>query len=90
MDDYKIDKINIATCQQYVNQQSKKLVHFRKVKAYAAKVLNHAIKHGFLDENPFDLVEMRKIKKQISLNNEEKFANFYNREQLLQFLEAIK
>lgn len=90
MGDYKIDKIDITTCQKHVNEWSKKLVHFRKVKAYAAKVLNHAIKHGFLDKNPFDLVEMPKIKKQISLDDEEEFANFYNREQLLQFLEAIK
>lgn len=39
MGDYKIDKIDIATCQKNVNQWLKKLFHFRKVKAYATKVL---------------------------------------------------
>lgn len=90
MGDYKVDKIDIATCQKHVNQWSKKLVHFRKVKAYAAKVLNYAIKHGYLEKNPFDLVEMPKPKKQISLEDEEEFSNFYEREQLLQLLEGFK
>lgn len=90
MGDYKIDKIDIATCQQHVNQWAKKLVHFRKVKAYAAKVLNHAIKHGYLEKNPFDLVEMPKPKKQVSLDDDDEFTNFYEREQLLQLLDAFK
>ena len=90
MGDYKIDKIDIATCQKHVNEWSKKLVHFRKVKAYAAKVLNHAIKHGYLEKNPFNLVEMPKPKKQVSLDNDDEFTNFYEREQLLQLLDAFK
>lgn len=90
MSDYKIEKIDIATCQKHVNQWSKKLVHFRKVKAYAAKVLNYAMKHGYLEKNPFDLVEMPKPKKHISLDDEEEFTNFYEREQLLQLLDAFK
>lgn len=90
MGDYKIDKIDVSVCQKHVNQWSKKLVHFRKVKAYAAKVLNYAIKHGYLEKNPFDLVEMPKPKKQISLDDEEEFTNFYEREQLIQLLDAFK
>lgn len=90
MGDYKIDKIDIATCQKHVNEWSKKLVHFRKVKAYAAKVLNYGIKHGYLEKNSFDLVEMPKLKKHISLEDDEEFTNFYEREQLLQLLDAFK
>lgn len=90
MGDYKIDKIDIATCQKHVNEWSKKLVHFRKVKAYAAKVLNYGMKHGYLEKNSFDLVEMPKPKKHISLEDDEEFTNFYEREQLLQLLEAFK
>lgn len=90
MGDYKIDKIDIATCQKHVNEWSKKLVHFRKVKAYAAKVLNYAIKNGYIDKNPFDLVEMPKPKKHISLEDDDEFTNFYERGQLLQLLDAFK
>jgi hypothetical protein len=89
MGDYKIDKIDIATCQKHVNQWAKKLVHFPKVKAYAAKVINYAIKHGYLEKNPFDFVEMPKRKRKISLDEEEEFTNFYEREQLIQLLNAI-
>ncbi len=90
MGDYKIEKIDIATCQKHVNEWSKKLVHFRKVQAYAAKVLTYGIKHGYLENNPFSLVEMPKPKKHISLEDDEDFTNFYEREQLLQLLDAFK
>lgn len=68
----------------------KEISSFRKVKAYTAKVLNYGIKHGYLEKTPFDLVEMQKLKKQISLDDDEEFSNFYEREQLLQLLNAFK
>ncbi|MGE7093495.1 site-specific integrase [Lysinibacillus sp. NPDC048646] len=50
MGSYKVDKIDIATCQKHVNQWAKKLKRFRMVKSYAAKVLDYAIKHGYIDK----------------------------------------
>lgn len=89
MGSYKVDKIDIATCQKHVNQWAKKLKRFRMVKSYAAKVLDYAIKHGYIDKNPFTLVEMPKKRKQIVLDEPE-FENFYEREQLIKLLQSIE
>lgn len=89
MADYKIAKIDAATCQKHVNQWAKKLKRFRMVKNYAAKVLTFAIKRGLIDKNPFDLVEIPIIKQKISLEEDE-FENFYTREQLVEFLQCFE
>ncbi|MGE6515273.1 tyrosine-type recombinase/integrase [Lysinibacillus sphaericus] len=89
MGSYKVDKIDIATCQKHVNQWAKKLKRFRMVKSYAAKVLDYAIKHGYIDKNPFTLVEMPKKRKQIVLDEAE-FENFYEREQLIKLLQSFE
>ncbi|AHN23131.1 site-specific integrase [Lysinibacillus varians] len=89
MGTYKVDRIDIATCQKHVNQWAKKLKRFRMVKSYAAKVLDYAIKHGYIDKNPFTLVEMPKKRKQIVLDEAE-FENFYEREQLIKLLQSYE
>ncbi|WP_312128497.1 tyrosine-type recombinase/integrase [Lysinibacillus capsici] len=89
MGTYKVDKIDIATCQKHVNHWAKKLKRFRMVKSYAAKVLDYAIKHGYIDKNPFTLVEMPKKRKQIVLDEAE-FENFYEREQLIKLLQSFE
>lgn len=89
MGTYKVDKIDIATCQKHVNQWAKKRKRFRMVKSYAAKVLDYAIKHGYIDKNPFTLVEMPKKRKQIILDEAE-FENFYEREQLIKLLQSFE
>ena len=54
------------------------------VKAYAAKVLDFAIKRGYIQTNPFTYVETRiKPKKTIAI--EGRNENFYTREQLNEF-----
>ncbi|AMW99785.1 site-specific integrase [Rummeliibacillus stabekisii] len=89
--EYKIAKIDAAICQKHVNQWAKKLQRFRMVKNYASLVMKYAIKHGLINKNPFDLVEMPIIKSKISLENEdEEFENFYSREQLIQFLHCLQ
>lgn len=88
---YKIAKIDAAICQKHVNHWAKKLQRFRMVKNYAALVMKYAIKHGLIDKNPFDLVEMPIIKSKINLDdNEEEFENFYSREKLIQFLHYLE
>lgn len=89
--DYRIANIDTAICQKHVNQWAKKLTRFRMVKNYAAVVIKYAMKHGIIDKNPFELVEMPVLKKKISLDDEEEeFENFYTREQLLHFLKCLE
>lgn len=89
--DYRIANIDTAICQKHVNQWAKKLTRFRMVKNYASLVMKYAMKHGIIDKNPFELVEMPVIKKKINLEeDEEEFENFYTREQLLHFLDCLE
>lgn len=89
--DYRIANIDTAICQKHVNQWAKKLERFRMVKNYAALVMKYAMKHGILEKNPFELVELPVIKKKINLDDEdEEFENFYTREQLLEFLTCLE
>lgn len=87
---YKIEKMNIEICQRNVNEWSNKLKKFRIVKAYAAKVMDFAIKRGFIQTNPFTLVDMPKPKKIFSETTEEANENFYTREELIEFLSRLK
>ncbi|MEC1304289.1 site-specific integrase [Lysinibacillus capsici] len=85
MSNYKIEKITVDICQKHVDEWAEKLKKFRMVKAYAAKVLDFAIKRGYIQINPFTHVETRiKPKKTIAID--EKNENFYTREQLNEFL----
>lgn len=87
--EYKIEKITVDICQKAVNDWAKKLKNISKVKAYASRVFNFAVKREFVQKNPFDLVELpRKRNKQLSDETDEK--NFYTREQLVEFLSCLE
>ena len=88
--DYKIDKINIETCQVEVNNWASKIKNFRMIKAYASKVIDFAIKREIMNTNPFTLVEVPKKIKRVSLEELNKPKKFYTKEQLNIFLDAIK
>lgn len=89
---YKIEKIKIDICQKHVNKWAGKLKRFRMLKSYAAKILDFAIKRGFLQTNPFIHVEspVNVTKKRLTEENEEEAENFYTREQLIQFLTCLE
>ena len=91
MGQYKIDKIDVATCQKHVEGWAKELKGFKKVKSYAAQIITFAMGRDYtsLVKNPFDLVENPIDKKRISLD-EETFENFYSKEQLVRFLDCLK
>ena len=55
---YKIEKIHVDICQKHVDEWATKLKKFRMVKAYAAKVLDFAIKRGYIQTNPFTHVDL--------------------------------
>lgn len=84
---YKIDKLNIDLCQRAVDDWSNKLKNFKMVKAYAAKVINFAMKREYIKSNPFTLIEMPKKRVQ---NVQQKFENFYTKEELIEFLSCLE
>ncbi|KOO48777.1 site-specific integrase [Viridibacillus arvi] len=90
MSDYKIEKINIDVCQKHVDEWSNKLKKFRTVKSYAAKVLDFAIKRGYIQTNPFNHVDMPVALKKKQASTEEKKENFYTREELIEFLNCFE
>lgn len=85
---YKIDKITLAICQRHVNEWVQKLVNGDKVKSYASQVMEHALRHNFIQSNPFKLVTLpRKLKKRSTKADDE---NFYTKDQLRTFLECAE
>ncbi|MFI2131876.1 tyrosine-type recombinase/integrase [Lysinibacillus fusiformis] len=91
MGKYKIEKLTVDICQKHINEWAGKLKKFRIVKSYAAKVLDFAIKRGFIQTNPFALVEMpTNLTKKTSVTNDDEDENFYTREQLIQFLTCLE
>jgi len=88
---YKIEKMTIDVCQVHVDTWFKKLKKYRIVKAYAAKVMNFAIKRGYIQTNPFSFVDMPVMKHTFTDDTvEESNENFYTREQLIEFLGCLE
>lgn len=88
---YKIEKIHVDVCQKHVDEWASKLKKFRMVKAYAAKVLNFAIKRGYIQTNPFAYVDLpTNISKKPIGAGEGEEENFYTREQLIEFLTCLE
>lgn len=91
MGNYKIEQIHVDICQKHVDEWADKLKKFRKVKSYAARVLDFAIKRDYIQKNPFAYVEMpvANSKKPLDAEGEES-ENFYTREQLIEFLSCLE
>lgn len=88
---YKIEKIHVDVCQEHVDEWASKLKKFRMVKAYAAKVLDFAIKRSYIQTNPFAHVDLPATTSKKAIGAEEDEAeNFYTREQLIQFLSCLE
>lgn len=87
---YRVNKITVDVCQQHVDEWADKLKKYRVIKSYASKVLDFAIRRGYLQTNPFTLVDMPKPKKtspKLVTNADE---NFYTREQLNELLSCLE
>lgn len=88
MGDYKIDKINVDICQRHVDEWLEKLVNGDKTKSYASLVMRFAMKRGYIEKNPFDLVDLpHKSKRRVTSTEKDKF---YTKEQLREFLNAAE
>lgn len=91
MSTYKIQKIHADICQKHVDDWASKLKKYRMVKAYAAKVIDFAIKREYLLSNPFSYVDLpTTIAKKKMRAKEDKAENYYTREQLKKFLSCLK
>ncbi|MDM5250105.1 site-specific integrase [Lysinibacillus sp. G4S2] len=86
---YKIDKMNVDVCQKHVDEWASKLKKYRMVKSYASKVFDFALKRGYVQSNPFTLVEMPNNLKKVQIIDDE-CENFYTKEQVITFLECMK
>lgn len=87
---YKIEKINVDVCQKHIDEWAAKLKKFRVVKACAAKVLDFAIKRGYIQTNPFTHVDMPTTASKKAIVGDDEEENFYTREQLIQFLSCLE
>ncbi len=85
MGNYRIEKINIAVCQKHYDEWAAKVKKARTIKSYAKKVLDFAIVHGFIENNPFNHVETKVKQAYVDPINEDE-ENFYSREELVTFL----
>ncbi|EJQ88383.1 hypothetical protein IGW_05062 [Bacillus cereus ISP3191] len=86
--DYKIDKINVDICQRHLDEWLEKLVNGDKTKSYKSLVMRFAMKRGYIEKNPFDLVDLpHKSKRRVSNTEKDKF---YTKEQLREFLNAAE
>ncbi|MCZ8540276.1 tyrosine-type recombinase/integrase [Psychrobacillus psychrodurans] len=87
---YKIEKIHVDVCQKHLDEWASKLKKFRMVKAYAAKVLNFAIKRGYIQTNPFSYVDLPTNISKKAIGADDESENFYTREQLVEFLSCLE
>lgn len=84
---FKIEKINVALCQNIVNEWFKNYSEYRIFKSYAARIFDFAIKHDFIQNNPMKLVE---VPRKIDVPKDEENENFYTKEELIHFLNCAK
>lgn len=83
----KLNKISVTYCQTTVNNWCESFSKYRVLKNYITKVLDYAITLGLLKDNPMRKIIMPKRKEVV---DGEKPENFYNKEELQQFLGCIK
>lgn len=79
-----IDKINFKICEHHAFNWVEQFTKHKIVVSYASRVMTYAIKLGYIQADPFKLVDTPKQKKS------SKGEKYYMREELISFLEAIK
>lgn len=82
-----IKAISLKEAQKAVNLWYQNLVNYRMIKNYASGIMKEAMRQGLIEKNPFDLVVMPKAKKKES---DDEHLNYYDKEQLQVFLEAVE
>lgn len=84
---FKINKISIDAAQKFANEKVKDFVLYREFINNASRICDYAIRLGYLQDNPFKKITVPK--KKVSVQ-EEDTLNFFNKEELEVFLEAVE
>lgn len=82
----RIEKIDVAYCQKVVNRWFKQFKKYQSIMNYAALVFKYAVKHGIIARNPVELISYPRKK---SVIDADKWENFYDKNELKQFLAAL-
>ena len=82
----KMKKITVPICQKIVNDWSKELLDYKKIKNYANLIFKEAKRLNVIYNNPMDLIVMPKKKAKIQTDDD---GNFWDKEELGTFLKQV-
>lgn len=83
-----INKIDVSICQKQVNKWSEESPkNFKKYKNYASNILHYAMSLELINKNPMKIITMPRGEE---LNKESKVIPYYDKNELLLFLDAAK
>lgn len=86
-----IDSITYLDCKQFMTKLTKKLKSSRKILFYFSRILKEAVQMDLIAKNPMTGIELPSEKKnQFEHENEVFKENFYDREELSEFLDCCK
>lgn len=80
--DKPISKFDVRFCQHYIDELAKEVKVVRKPGIYINAVFKHAMRLGFIEKNPMELVIYPRMHPKQS-------DNFWNKQQLQQFLQIL-
>lgn len=86
---YRLESITLEICQKHYDEWAEKLKNASVLKHYTQNVLEAAIRHGFIQTNPFQHVQTRR-KKSYTADTQSTPENHYTVEELHTFLEHAK
>lgn len=79
-----LDKITVTYCQRCVNEWYDKYLQFNYIRKQASKIMKFGVNQEIMKSNPMAKVSIPKEKERLNPDN------YYNREQVLEFLEWAK
>lgn len=86
-----IDSITYLDCKQFMTKMAKKLKSSRKILFYFSRILKEAVQMDLIAKNPMTGIELPSEKKnQFEHENEVFKENYYDREELAEFLACCK
>lgn len=88
--EYIISRINKEVLEDVVNEWSKSFIKHRYnlVVNYTKRVFVYALKEGYIDSNPFDLVHVPIVRTENTVDNRE--SKFYDKDEVVGFLNSCK
>ncbi|MCM3382130.1 tyrosine-type recombinase/integrase [Shouchella rhizosphaerae] len=86
----KITAITGLYCQKVINEWAKELKTFHDYKIQANLVFKYAMRYDLIQKNPMEHVTMPKLQNQVYFNEDEEKVNFFNQDQLEEFLSKAR